>query len=77
MEAQRASIELKIARAQQRLADARAAGHRQIARLHEGHIANLWARLDQSLAELARRRNLAVTVAPVAVISLRGKNRVR
>jgi helicase-like protein len=77
MEAQRASIELKIARAQQRLADARAAGHRQIARLHEGHIANLRARLDQSLDELARRRNLAVTVAPVAVISLRGKNRVR
>lgn len=63
-----ASFDFKIRRAEQTLQKLRAEGRDQrVQRLHAGRISNLRQQREAALAELERRRGLAVSVQPVAV----------
>jgi superfamily II DNA or RNA helicase len=62
-----AALELKMEQARQTLAELRGKDPR-LTRMYEGRIRNLAARRDTVQAELIGRRQLAVSVQPVAVV---------
>jgi hypothetical protein len=73
--AQQASFDDKLARAAQTLALVqRERRDRSLHRLHEGRIANLRIRREDALAQLDEKRNLAVTIRPVAVVVVRASD---
>lgn len=65
--AQRASVQVKVARARHTLALEKVRRSKPLTRLHEGRINNLKLRLEETVAELDGRRGLAVETHPVAV----------